>query len=298
MRCQTACVLLESDFLPDFQASALQTLTDRTAVEISLVVVNDDPCRLRDRSLEYLLERARSWGPWLPVWAGAGLSRAITGPPAYDERRHYSTVDALADADVVRCSPEWEDDVWRSIPDPVADEIAAEADVAIRFGFGLLTGRILEALECGVLSFHYGDIREHRGCIGGLWEFLEGERSAGVTLQQLTDQIDGGRIVAVDHVPVYDHDTYGAIKRRQRTSILGELLVEGVQNLNDPDFDPVVPDSLGVYRSAPTTLEVLRYLRKNTVNRLRRGFSSRGDVVAGSRRGDLSRERTNSLEEP
>ena len=297
MRCQTVCVFLEGDFLPEYQASALQELADRAPVEISLVVVNTDSCRLRDRSTGYLLERARSWGPWLPIWAGTKVSRTVKGPPAYDERRHYSTVDALADADVVQCSPEWEDDVWRSLPDPVVDEIAAEVDVAIRFGFGLLTGRVLEEIECGVLSFHFGDIREYRGCIGGIWEFLEGERSAGVTLQQLTDRIDGGRIVADDHVPIYDHDTYGAIKRRQRASVLGDLLVEGMQNLNDPNFEPAVPDSLGVYRSTPTTLEVLRYLRKNTANRIRRGLSGHEDVAARSRREHLSRERTDSLEE-
>lgn len=296
MRCHSVCVLLEDEFAPAYQLSALQELADRTDVEIPLVVINDGSRRLRDRSPGQLLERARSWGSWLPVWAGVELSRAIDGPPDYDEPHHYSTVDALVEANVIRCTPDREDEIWSSIPGPVVEEVAAEADVAIRFGFGLLTGPILEDLECGVLSFHFGDVREYRGRIGGLWEFLEGEPTAGVTLQQLTSRVDGGRIVAVDHVPIYDHDTYGAIKRRQRTSILGDLLVDGIGNLNDPEFEPTAPESLGTYRSGPTSLEVLRYLRKNAVKKLRRGFDGGGDGT--TRREELSRDRANSLEEP
>ncbi|MFC4248226.1 formyltransferase family protein [Natribaculum luteum] len=223
--------------------------------------------------MRYLFRRSRDWGAWLPVWAVTELSRTIRGPPSHDEPRHFSTIDALANADVVRCSPTWEDEIWRSIPDPVVDRIADEADVAVRFGFGLLMGRILDAPDCGVLSFHFGDIREYRGRIGPLWEFIHGEGSVGVTLQQLTGQIDGGRIVAIDHVPLHDHDTYGAIKRRQRTSAMSELLIDGLTNLNNPDFEPTVPDSLGTYRSAPSALEVLAFLRKNGANAVRRELS-------------------------
>lgn len=274
MRCETVCVLLEDDFLPAYRATALRELVDRTAVEIPLVIINDESRRFRDRSIRYLLGRSRNWGAWLPVWAGTELSRAIRGPPSYDEPRHFSTVDALANANVVRCSPDRESEIWRSIPDPVVDRIADETDVVVRFGFGLLTGRILDAPDCGVLSFHFGDIRKYRGRIGPLWEYIGGEGSVGVTLQQLTDQIDGGRIVAIDHVPVHSHDTYGAIKRRQRTSVMSELLIDGLANLNSPEFEPTVPDSLGTYRSAPSVRETLAFLRKHGTNAIRRQLST------------------------
>ncbi|WP_265107810.1 formyltransferase family protein [Halosolutus halophilus] len=264
--------------MPAYQTMVLQELVDRTDVDISLVVINDETHRLRDRSPFDLFGRARTWGAWLPVGAAIVLTRAVRGPPAYDTPRPFSSVDALADADVVRCSPNWEGDVWRSIPDPVVDEIADRSDVVVRFGFGLLTGRILDAPEHGVLSFHFSDIREYRGRIGALWEFIDDEDSVGVTLQQLTRQVDGGRIVAADDVPIYDRDTYGRIKRRQRTTLMGELLVEGIRNLSDDDFEPTAPDELGTYRSAPTVLEVLRYVRKNGANKIRHGFSRRLDV--------------------
>ncbi|QFU84654.1 formyltransferase family protein [Natronorubrum aibiense] len=275
MRCNSVCVLLQNDVMPAYQASAIQYLVDETAVEIPLVLINDDPRCVQDRSLQYLLGEARSWGLWLFVWASDVLTRTLRGPPAYDEPRHYTSVDALADADVVRCSPNREDEYWTSLPDDVVDRIAAETDVALRFGFGLLTGRVLDALECGVLSFHFSDIREYRGRIGALWEFLDGESTVGITLQQLTDRVDGGRIVAVEDVPIYEHDTFDAVKRRQRTTVLGQLLVDGITTFNDPTSDPFTPASLGTYRKAPSAIEVLQFVGKNSTNRIRSVFSSR-----------------------
>ncbi|OIB58887.1 formyltransferase family protein [Natrialba sp. SSL1] len=292
MDCERVCLLLDDEWCPAYQLAAVQELAAHTGIEIPLVVINDETFRLREQSPAYLARRLRSWGTWAPVCGATAVSRAIRGPPAYDERHHYTTVDALADAAVVRCSPIWQDDRWQTLPDPVVDTIAAESDVAIRFGFGLLTGRILGALEYGVLSFHLGDIREYRGRIGALWEYLEDEPAAGVTLQQLTPRVDGGRIVAVDDVPIARRDTYGAVKRRQR-SILGPLLVEGVQNLNDPDFEPKVPETLGPYRSSPTVRELGRFLRKNGTNAVRRAVSRDSDPGSKS---ESESERQNKSE--
>ncbi|WP_049896740.1 formyltransferase family protein [Natrialba chahannaoensis] len=280
MDCERVCLLLDDECCPAYQLAAVRELAAHTTVEIPLVVINDETFRLREQSPAYLVRRLRSWGTWAPVCGATAVSRAIRGPPSYDERYHYSTVNALDDAAVVRCSPHWEDDRWRSLPGPVIDTITAETDVAVRFGFGLLTGRILEALEYGVLSFHFGDIREYRGRIGTVWEYLADEPSAGVTLQQLTRRVDGGRIVAVDDVPIGPRDTYGAVKRRQR-SILGELLVEGLQKLNEPGFEPMVPESLGPYRSSPTVRELGRFLRKNGTNVVRRAVA--GNFVTGNK---------------
>ncbi|RKD94794.1 formyltransferase family protein [Halopiger aswanensis] len=273
MSCTDIGVLLDGEYLPAYQTAALEKVSAETAADVSLVVVNQESRSLRHRSLRRQARRAWSWGAWLPVWTGTELLRSVRGRPAYDEPRHVSTVDVFAGADVVGCTPERTDDLWATLPDPIVDRLAAETDVVIRFGFGLLTGRILNAPEHGVLSFHYSDIRDYRGRIGGLWEFIGDDSNAGVTLQQLTDRIDGGRIVALEHVPIEETDTYQDLKHRQRDPTTGTVLVDGVRNLNDPEFEPAAPDTLGTYRTAPTPLEVARYLRKNNANKLRRLLS-------------------------
>lgn len=273
MSCTDIGVLLNGEYLPAYQMAAIERVRAETRADVSLVVVNEESRSLRDRSLRHLVRRTWSWGAWLPVWKGTELLRSIRGRPVYDELRHVSTVDAFAGADVVGCTPDRTDELWETLPDPIVDRLAAETDVVLRFGFGLLTGRILDAPEYGVLSFHYSDIRDYRGRIGGLWEFVGSDSKAGVTLQQLTDRVDGGPIVALEQVPIDETDTYQDLKRRQRDPTTGTVLVEGIRNLNDPEFEPVTPSTLGTYRTAPTLLEVARYLRKNNANKFKQLLS-------------------------
>lgn len=68
-------------------------------------------------------------------------------------------------------------------------------DVILRFGFGIIRGPILESARYGVWSFHHGDNREYRGGPPMFWEMYELNPICGVTLQILTDQLDGGKVI-------------------------------------------------------------------------------------------------------
>jgi methionyl-tRNA formyltransferase len=123
--------------------------------------------------------------------------------------------------------------------------VAADCDVVVRFGFGLLEGPILTAPEYGVLSTHGSDIREYRG-MGPKVSFVEGDDSASVTLQQLTDEIDGGRIVEVASrdlpSPHTLDDVLGAVHELQ-----AGIYATGIDKLREASFEPVEPESLGSY---------------------------------------------------
>lgn len=68
-------------------------------------------------------------------------------------------------------------------------------DVMLRFGFGIIRGPILESARYGIWSFHHGDNREYRGTPAMFWEMYELNQDCGVTLQILTDKLDGGRVI-------------------------------------------------------------------------------------------------------
>jgi hypothetical protein len=70
-------------------------------------------------------------------------------------------------------------------------------DVALRFGFRILKGRALKIARCGVWSFHHGDHRVNRGGPPGFWEVMEHHDTSGAVLQRLTEELDGGEILAV-----------------------------------------------------------------------------------------------------
>ena len=46
-------------------------------------------------------------------------------------------------------------------------------DVFIRFGFRILSGRVLKSAKYGIWSFHHGDNEYKRGGPAGFWEFYE-----------------------------------------------------------------------------------------------------------------------------
>lgn len=94
------------------------------------------------------------------------------------------------------CEPVPAGGPWNTLPEDVTADFGDSCDVVIRFGFGLLKGAILDAPEHGVLSVHTSDIREYRG-MGHKISFMNDDPSASITLQQLSEEIDGGRIVAV-----------------------------------------------------------------------------------------------------
>jgi hypothetical protein len=68
-------------------------------------------------------------------------------------------------------------------------------DVLIRFGFGIVKGEILKAARFGIWSLHHGDTAVNRGGPPGFWEVVNREAVTGVTLQQLTEQLDGGVVL-------------------------------------------------------------------------------------------------------
>lgn len=74
-------------------------------------------------------------------------------------------------------------------------------DVLIRCGKGILSGKILRAAKFGVLSFHHGDNREIRGLPAGFWEVFLSKPSTGFIIQQLTEQLDKGKVIYRGNIP-------------------------------------------------------------------------------------------------
>lgn len=70
-----------------------------------------------------------------------------------------------------------------------------DLDVMIRFGFGILRGEILDAAKNGIWSLHHGDNRINRGGPPAFWEVANREDVTGITLQKLSEDLDGGKVI-------------------------------------------------------------------------------------------------------
>lgn len=78
-------------------------------------------------------------------------------------------------------------------------------DVLIRYGSGILSGQILNVTKFGILSFHHADNEINRGGPPGFWEVLLKQDATGFIIQQLTEELDGGHILACGKFPTKSH---------------------------------------------------------------------------------------------
>ncbi|MGI8919832.1 MAG: hypothetical protein ACR2H6_14665, partial [Pyrinomonadaceae bacterium] len=68
-------------------------------------------------------------------------------------------------------------------------------DVAVRFGFRILKGEVLEIAKHGVWSYHHDNARIYRGGPPGFWEVMKDDPVTGSMLQILNEQLDNGRVI-------------------------------------------------------------------------------------------------------
>lgn len=276
------CVLAEP-YLTETQVRSLEHAVETTGVDVQLVVVNENPDPDYDPDQEaaavngglgldsarLFLDVLRRERAWAFVIAEKKLAELAGSEAARSRRRPVEDVSCLADARFHRVQPEM-DGSWAELPPNVVEEVRRSCDVVVRYGFGLLKGGVLEATDYGVLSFHPADIRQYRG-LGPPRAYLDGRERMGVTLQRITEDIDGGELVAYAETDVGDCDTlwevYDALDDLQV-----ELLAEGISALQDPDADVAIPDRLGEYYSTTTRRSPSfagRILLKNVTGRLR-----------------------------
>lgn len=252
-------VLSDGEFC-QWQINALNRMTEAGA-EIETVIVNES----KNSRIRYNLWNAPAY---LPIAGSRELSVRFLGKHSYLRSVPQSNVELLDGVHRVHCKPIPHPGLGQELPSDVIDGVCSELDILVRFGFGIIRGQILNAPTYGVFSYHHGDIREYRGRPAGFWEFMNDEPTIGVTLQQLTDELDGGRVIQVQEFEIGNSDTCQEI---MRTAYCGsvDMLAEAVRTIHENEFNPTKPDSLGDMYTAPDSSAAVEYFYKNTLMRWR-----------------------------
>lgn len=284
-------VLVDDEYVERWKRNALALLASESDIEITHVIekeqrLSHDQSGGSSSFVRHAIDQTRDY----PLWSLVGVARLLTADQPHERPTSIKSVEGVPDATWLTCTPEPADSFGKIIPDATVDAVEGNVDVVIRFGFGMLKGRILHCSTHGVLSYHPGDIREYRGQPGGFWELLNDEHEMGVTLQRINETLDGGEIAAFEPVDISDANTWQEIKHRA-FSRAETMLVPGVRTLVDEDKSPAKPAQLGDLYTHPRGWDVIRYLLKNTSGRVR----NRVDEFAIPRSSDESTQFTTSL---
>jgi len=79
---------------------------------------------------------------------------------------------------------------------------ALAPDLGLVYGAPILKPQLFEIPTFGTLGIHHGKLPEYRGKKTTFWAVLNGEVTAGVTIQLITAGLDRGHIVRAGEVPI------------------------------------------------------------------------------------------------
>jgi len=167
------------------------------------------------------------------------------------------------------------------LDDPAIDALRAlQPDVALRFGFRILRGAVLGLPRHGVWSYHHGDNTVNRGSPPGLWEVLLGWPSSGAILQRLSEDLDGGVVLARTAVatnPISVHQNRITLYQASAPLLLQklrELSRRGASAAESMPGEPPVSAYANRLFTAPTSLELATGIVGLVLRLMRRKFRS------------------------
>jgi hypothetical protein len=183
--------MLDGLVVPQWIDAVLSHIADDPGFELCLFVLNgEEPPR------KPLPERVRHLGKRAAYVLYERVDTRLFATPddAFTDRPLSPSFDHVPRMTVVPSRPKPFE--HRFSDEDVAAIREERLDVMLRFGFAIIRGEILDVARYGVWSFHHDDNREYRGGPPFFWEMAEGNPVSGVTLQILSDELDGGRVIA------------------------------------------------------------------------------------------------------
>lgn len=150
--------------------------------------------------------------------------------------------------------------VFRYSEEDLAAIEACRLDVLVRAGRGILAGQVLSVCSNGILSFHHGDNRLIRGGTYGFWEVLFRYEQTGFIVQQLSEDLDGGKVVLRGSIPTAPSFALNAARILKKSVPFMVLALERLDREGEfKHLEEAVPYSGRLYR-VPSIRQQAQYL--------------------------------------
>lgn len=143
-----------------------------------------------------------------------------------------------------------------------------QLDLLIRFGSGILRGRVLEVSKFGILSLHHGDNREFRGMPAGFWEVFHAKPTTGFIIQQLTEELDAGNVLFRGNIMTASYWLKNVANIQLKSMFFFLKLLKDISTNNAlPPIEVSEEISKKIYKY-PSSLNILKYAAKTYLPKL------------------------------
>jgi hypothetical protein len=143
-------------------------------------------------------------------------------------------------------------------------------DFIIRFGFGNIRGQILDLPRHGIWSYHHGDLDKYRGIPPGFWEIYHDDPVCGVTLQRLTNRLDGSVVLHRGHFKTIAKSYVRSLDTAIMASTdFAARVVRDIVSGAGRYFDASASKTKAPIFYAPRNAEMIRFVARMTLCRLK-----------------------------
>jgi hypothetical protein len=263
----------------------LDRITADGTAQIALVILNGATSSAAAGDGGRWTERARTWYRNRHLLAFSLYQRLDERRyrPALDPTRPVDLTPRLAGAATLTVQPRTSSFCDYFEESDLATIATYDLDVALRLGFGILKAGALQIARHGVWSYHHGDNAVDRGGPAGFWEVAEQHEVTRAVLQRLTEDPDGGEILACSYSstnrfsPTLNRANCYWPAAELLISRLRELAERGGPTTAAPDAGmPAVPGAAGRWSAHserlythPTTGDVVRHTARVAARLLR-----------------------------
>jgi methionyl-tRNA formyltransferase len=139
---------------------------------------------------------------------------------------------------------------------------ALKPDLIISVAAPVIFKRELISLpRFGCINIHNGMLPHYRGMLPNFWQMYHDEKQVGITVHEINEHLDDGRILVQEKVDILPHETLDSLIRR--TKFLGaHIMARAITALRDGTVAyRDNPASEGSYFSFPTSEHVREFKR-------------------------------------
>ena len=255
-------IMCRGTSFPAWQGRCIRELTKVPGVEPGLLVIDGGEAVPAPRP-----------GTWARLTAPTALWKLYwrwLRRGAFESARTVDLAPILAGVPSIRCVVERRGRYSQYFsPGDVAAIRAHHLDFILRFSFDIIRGDVLGAARYGVWSYHHGDLDRYRGMPACFWEVYSGDPVTGVTLQRLTETLDGGVVLkrsafkTVLKSFVRNRDAAFLASADLPARVCRDLLAGRAGYVDAPPRATTAP----VYR-APTNGQMVRYFGRLVRNKI------------------------------
>lgn len=123
-----------------------------------------------------------------------------------------------------------------------------QADLFVVVAFRILPKKVFTIPTHGTINLHASLLPRYRGAAPINWALINGESETGVTIFFIEKQVDSGKIILQENIPILPDDNAGSLHDKMMT-LGAEVLVEAIDMFEDDEVEPIT--QTGTVSQAP-----------------------------------------------